>query len=104
MKLSDFLAGVFTGVIAGITISEAVRRMDRNVSAERVLNSVKAAFKEEGPIDGSWISMKTEHHELGAIKTEVYKGGISRIRNGEAEIFEFAADAKTGSVLELSKI
>ena len=104
MKLSDFAAGLITGVIAGITISEAVRRMDRHVSAESVLNSVKAAFKEEGPIDGSWISMKTEPFAFGAIKTEVYKGGISRIWNGAPESFEFAADAKTGTVLELVKL
>ena len=34
----------------------------------------------------------------------VYKGGISRVKNGELEQFEFAADAKTGSVVELVKI
>lgn len=104
MKLSDFLAGLFTGVIAGITISEGIRRMDRNVSAESVLHSVKSAFKEEGPIDGSWISMKTEPLSLEAVKTEVYKGGISRIRNGETESFEFTADAKTGAILDVVKI
>lgn len=104
MKLSDFLAGMATGVIAGFAVREAVNRMDRNVSAEGVLNTVKSAFKERGPIDGSWISMNPEPFELGVIKYEVYKGGISRVWQGETENYEFIADARTGSVLEINRI
>ena len=60
MKLTDFLAGVLTGVAAGIVVSETIDRVNQNVSADSVLNTIKDAFKNEGPIDGSWIVMKTE--------------------------------------------
>lgn len=103
MKLKEFLVGVLTGVAAGIVVNEAIHRIDKNVAADSVLNDVKDAFKKEGPIDGSWIVMKTEPFSNDVITMDVYRGGISRIKNGEVEQFEFAADAATGTVVELSK-
>ncbi|WP_342505474.1 hypothetical protein [Sporosarcina sp. FSL K6-2383] len=104
MKVKDFLAGVLTGVAAGIVVNEAIDRTNRHVAADSVLNTVKSAFKNEGPIDGSWILMKTEVYTNNVITMDVYRGGISRIKDGELEQFEFAADAKTGSVVELTKM
>ena len=104
MKLKDFLAGVLTGVAAGIIVSKVVDQVDPNIAADSVLKNIKNWFKEEGPIDGSWIVMKTEPFENNMIKMDVYRGGISRIMNGELEQFEFAANAKTGTVVELSKV
>lgn len=103
MKVKDFLAGVLTGVAAGVVVNEAIDRANRNVAADSVLDTVKSAFKNEGPIDGSWILMKTEPFTNNVITMDVYRGGISRIKDGELEQFEFAADAKTGSVVELTK-
>ena len=103
MKLKDFLAGVLTGVAAGVIVSESIDRMNQNVSADSVLNTIKDAFKNEGPIDGSWIVMKTEPYSNNVITMDVYRGGISRIKEGVLEQFEFAADAKTGTVVELVK-
>ena len=48
--------------------------------------------------------MTPEPFEKEAIHMKVYKGGISRIKNGQLEQFEFAADAKTGTVVELVKL
>lgn len=103
MKMKDFLAGVLTGVAAGIVVSETIDRINQNVPADYVLENVKNAFKQEGPIDGSWIIMKTEPFTNHAIAMEVYRGGISRVKNGELEQFEFAANAKTGTVVEITK-
>lgn len=103
MKVKDFLAGVLTGVAAGVVVSESIDRINQNVSADSVLNTIKDAFKNEGPIDGSWIVMKTEPYTNNVITMDVYRGGISRIKEGELEQFEFAADAKTGTVVELVK-
>ena len=47
--------------------------------------------------------MKTEPFTNNVIAMDVYRGGISRIKNGELEQFEFAADAKTGTIVELIK-
>ena len=103
MKVKDFLAGVLTGVAAGVVVSESIDRINQNVSADSVLNTIKDAFKNEGPIDGSWIVMKTEPYTNNVITMDVYRGGISRIKEGVLEQFEFAADAKTGTVVELVK-
>lgn len=103
MKLKDFLAGVLTGVAAGIVVKEVLERTNPYVSADAVLNDVKEQFKQEGPIDGSWIIMKTEPFENQMISLDVYRGGVSRVINGELEQYEFAADAQTGTVVELTK-
>ncbi|WP_427137154.1 hypothetical protein [Psychrobacillus psychrodurans] len=104
MKLRDYMMGLGTGIVIGVIASKATNKMDFNRSAELVLNEIKNSFKQEGPIDGSWIYMTPEKFQKAAISMEVYKGGISRVKNGELEQFEFAADAKTGSVVDLVKI
>ena len=103
MKFKDFLAGVLTGVAAGIVVKEVLDRTNPYVSADGVLNDIKEQFKKEGPIDGSWVVMKTEPYQNNMISLDVYRGGVSRIMNGELEQFESAADAKTGTVVELTK-
>ena len=50
MKLKDFLAGALTGIAAGIVVSEAISRIDQNVSADFVLKNVKDAFKKKVPL------------------------------------------------------
>lgn len=104
MKLKDFLSGVLTGVATGIVVGKIIDQVDPNIAADSVLNTIKDFFKEEGPIDGSWIVMKPELFENNVIKMDVYRGGISRIKNGELEQFEFAANARTGTVVELKQI
>lgn len=101
MKVKDFVSGVLTGVAAGLIVNQAFEKLNPITPAERVLNDVKEAFKKEGPIDGSWIVMKPEPFTNNVLSMEVYRGGISRIRNGELEQFEFAANAETGTVVEL---
>lgn len=104
MKIKEFCAGVLTGIAAGIVVNEVIDRANPNVSPDLVLGNVKDAFKKEGPIDGSWIVMKTEPFKNGLIEMDVYRGGVSRITEGDFEQFEFAADAKTGTIVELEKI
>lgn len=101
MKMKDFVAGILTGVAAGVVVNEAFNRFNEEVPADSVLKKVKDAFKEEGPIDGSWIVMKSEPFTNHAISMDVYRGGISRMKDGRLEQYEFAADAKTGTVVEL---
>lgn len=104
MRTRDLLLGFSTGIAAGFLIREAAHRIDPTKPAELVLHGIKQSFKAEGPIDGSWIYMKTEPFKRQAISTDVYRGGISRVLDGEIEQFEFFADARTGTVVELIKI
>ncbi|EGQ22167.1 PepSY domain-containing protein [Mammaliicoccus sciuri] len=101
MRVKEFLAGILTGVAAGVVVNEAFNKLNEEVPADNVLKKVKEAFKEEGPIDGSWIVMKPEPYTNHVISMEVYRGGVSRMKDGRLEQYEFAADAKTGTVVEL---
>ncbi|WP_153730937.1 PepSY domain-containing protein [Sporosarcina obsidiansis] len=101
MRVKEFLAGILTGVAAGVVVNEAFNKLNEQVPADNVLKKVKEAFKEEGPIDGSWIVMKPEPYTNHVISMEVYRGGVSRMKDGRLEQYEFAADAKTGTVVEL---
>ncbi|MCM3387427.1 hypothetical protein M3649_04710 [Ureibacillus chungkukjangi] len=103
MKLRDFLIGVATGLAAAIIIKETSERISPFVPANQVLDNVKDEFKKETPIDGSWIYMKTEDFNNGVMTIPVYRGGITRMNNGEMETFEFAADARSGVVVDLVK-
>lgn len=104
MKNRDLLIGFATGVAASFLIKEVNDRREKLYPADDVLNEVKTAFKEEGPIDGSWIYMKTEPYKQHAVSTEVYRGGITRHRQDELEQFEFLADAYSGAVVEVKQI
>lgn len=101
MRLKEFLAGILTGIAAGVVVNEAFNRFNEEVPADNVLKKVKDAFKEEGPIDGSWIVMKPEPYTNHVISMNVYRGGVSRMKDGKLEQYEFAADAKTGTIVEL---
>lgn len=104
MKLRDFLLGVVTGIAAAYVIKEASEKVNPYKNANTVLNDIKDAFKAQGPIDGSWIFMEPQTYHKEDIEIPVYKGGISRVENGETVNFEFAADAKTGTVVDLVKV
>ncbi|MFC4355876.1 PepSY domain-containing protein [Chryseomicrobium palamuruense] len=104
MKIRDYMMGLGTGVVIGVVAAQAASKYIPSVTADQVLEQVKAEFKKEGPIDGSWVYMKTEPFHVGVIETEVFKGGISRMKNGVTENFEFSADAKTGTILEIKQL
>lgn len=104
MKLRDFLLGVTTGLAAAVIIKEVSNRVSPYVPANFVLHNVKEEFKKQGPIDGSWIYMKTEDFHNGITTIPVYRGGISRIVDGEVKSYEFSADARTGSIVELKEL
>lgn len=104
MKLRDFLVGVATGLAAAVIIKETSSRISPYVPANNVLNNIKEQFKQQAPIDGSWIYMKTEEFNNGISTFPVYRGGISTIVDGETKSYEFAADAKTGVIVELKEV
>lgn len=103
MRLRDFMLGVATGLAAAVIIKETTERVSPFIPANKILDNVKTDFKKEYPIDGSWIYMKTEDYNNGITTIPVYRGGISRIVEGELESFEFAADARSGVIVELTK-
>lgn len=103
MKLRDFMLGVTTGLAAAVLIKQISERVQPYLSANQVLDNIKEEFRKESPIDGSWIYMKPEDFNNGITTIPVYKGGISRVVDGEVENFEFAADARSGVIVDLKK-
>ena len=104
MKLRDFMLGVVTGLAAAVIIKEVTEKVSPYKSANEILENIKADFKKDSPIDGSWIYMKTENFPNGFTEVPVYRGGISRLKNGEMETYEFAADARTGALVDLQLV
>lgn len=104
MKARDFLIGVVAGVAAAYVFKEATTRVSPNRNPNAILEDVKNEFKKQGPIDGSWIFMQPETFYKENIAIPVFKGGISRLEDGETVNFEFAADTKSGSIVDLVRL
>lgn len=100
MNWKSFILGAAVGLAGGYAVKEIISH-NQKASPEKILERVKNEFKRQGTISGSWIHMETEPYEKGAIRYEVYKGGISKQENGTNEQYEFIADAGTGTILEV---
>ncbi|WP_100331883.1 PepSY domain-containing protein [Bacillus xiapuensis] len=97
---------LFLGAAAGAAGALLVQKNVASctyVSAEKALKEVKEAFKEEGSIDGSWVKMKPEPLKKTGMDKMVYKGGISRIVGDQREQYEFIADSRTGTIMDVYK-
>ncbi|MBF8808595.1 MAG: peptidase [Enterococcus lacertideformus] len=99
---SGLAIGIGLGLLSGIT-SMIWYQSKKTLSADQVLKQIKESFLEEGSIEGSWISFEKEPIIKFAIHSKAYRGGISRIEDGEIICYEFLADAYTGTVLEISR-
>ena len=60
----------------------------------KALRIVKAAFKQRGPIDGSWIYTEPEPYQVNGETIQVYKTGVTRSAFGELEQYEVMVNAK----------
>ncbi|MBC2025073.1 PepSY domain-containing protein [Listeria booriae] len=100
MNWKVFITGVVAGAVAGHFINHYLLE-PKTISGDVILENVKEAFKQEGPIEGSWIQLKKQHYKKFAMDTFVYHGGITAIRDGERKQFEFIADATTGTVIDV---
>lgn len=104
MRWKSFLLGVAVGALSSYATNQLLTSKSY-ISAEKVLEHAKNVFKAQGPISGSWIHMKLEPYEKNYLSYQVYKGGISRnLKDGSREQFEFIADAKTGTLLDVYAI
>lgn len=74
------------------------------VSADKILDQIKNQFKDEGPIEGSWIEMTQVPWKKYSYGTRVYYGGISRYEEGKIVQYEFVADAYSGTLMDIYKI
>ncbi|MBO1307896.1 hypothetical protein JZO70_17105 [Enterococcus sp. 669A] len=106
-KLSDFSRGLAigsaVGLVGGIAGSYWYQK-NQNLSPDEILNQIKKAFLEEGPIEGSWISFETKPLRKFAVRMNGVEGGITRLEDGKLVAYEFLADVKTGAVLTIDRL
>ncbi|KRM13252.1 PepSY domain-containing protein [Paucilactobacillus suebicus] len=103
-QLNSWTLPISLGVsgVLGFFIGHALK--NRQLSPSDILTEVKNLFRQEGPIEGSWIESKTVPFQRFAYKVDAYQGGISRYEDDQLVSYEFLADAKTGSVLKMQRI
>ncbi|MDT2743757.1 hypothetical protein P7H31_04500 [Enterococcus asini] len=94
--------GVGVGLVGGVMSTLWIKKRQR-LNADAVLTLVKEAFLKEGPIEGSWINFEKQPLRKFAVHSEGYTGGITRLEDGKIVSYEFLADAKTGTVLEIER-
>lgn len=105
-KEKQFIIGAVVSILSfGLffifyTMFFEVKRM----KSHHVLESVKSSFKEEGPIEGSWIEMTAVPYDQLEEDTEVYYGGITKTEADKIVQYKFIADAYTGEVLSTFKL
>lgn len=87
---------------AGFLLGRIIK--NENKSASEILTKVKKYFLSEGQIEGSWIESTKIPYNKFAFKTLAYRGGISRYEDQDLVSYEFLADAKTGTVLNIKRI
>lgn len=96
--------GIGIGLLSGIASTLLINQYKKKLSADDILKRIKKAFLKEGPIEGSWINFEKQPVRKFAIQTEGYNGGITRLEDNHLVTYEFWADAKTGSVLDIQRI
>ncbi|MBO0476640.1 PepSY domain-containing protein [Vagococcus sp. DIV0080] len=95
--------GLTVGAIGGAALLHFYKK-NKALSADDILEKVKADFLLEGPIEGSWIHFKKEPLQKFAVHSKTYTGGISRIEDGELVQYEFVADAYTGTIIDIYRL
>lgn len=102
MNWKNFLCGIAVGVTVGFLVSKT---MDRGkLTSEEVLSRMKNELRKTGKITGSWILTKPENFQKNNIDYMVYRGGITRLENGETSSYEFLADVHSGTIIEIDKL
>ncbi|WP_226528479.1 PepSY domain-containing protein [Metabacillus niabensis] len=102
MKTRYFLLGLGIGIVGTYFMKDQI--MPHNISSDKALEIVKKAFKEKGPIDGSWIYTVPETFSNEHLSYDVYKAGISRSVDHHLEQYEAFVDTKTGTIVHVDRI
>ncbi|MCQ6266621.1 PepSY domain-containing protein [Fictibacillus sp. WQ 8-8] len=100
MKASKWILAGVAGFAAGYV---AAKRAPQNLTPEKALKLVKSQTKDEFMVTGSWISVHPEEVKRFGLPFTVYKGGLSSTLNSTLTQFDFIIDAKTGTLLDISK-
>lgn len=99
MSQRNVLLALGVGALCGYVLGQSVPS-NKELTPDRALKNAKETFKENGPINGSWIYMKPEKLVKNELTYDTYKGGISRNIDGENKQYDFHIDTKTGIIVD----
>lgn len=102
MKTRYFLLGLGLGIVGTYLIKDQIKPI--KISSDKALEIVKKAFKEKGPIDGSWIYTVPETFSNEHLSYDVYKAGISRTVEDQLEQYEAFVDTNSGTIVHVDRI
>ncbi|MDF2911179.1 MAG: hypothetical protein K0Q56_2060 [Sporolactobacillus laevolacticus] len=94
------VVGTIAGYLAGIATCRLMAEK-KTLSSEHVLDRVKKAVSEQLSINGAWIYLTPHTWSKDSFTHFVYKGGLTSSENGISRHFDFIADARSGTLLEL---
>jgi predicted small secreted protein len=92
------VAGAALGVVATSLYNER-----KALGSKEILEKVKSYFLKEGSIEVSYIEQCREKWSQFAVQSEVYRGGIVRKEDKKYAVYEFLADAFTGTVVSVER-
>jgi predicted small secreted protein len=102
MNCRKALIGIGIGLAAAYIFRDQLK--PAYITSEKALTVVKNAFKEKGPINGSWIYTVRESYTDSGETYSIYKAGITRTADSEFEQYEAFVDAKSGNILHVEQI
>ncbi|MCL1630649.1 hypothetical protein M3N64_01605 [Sporolactobacillus sp. CPB3-1] len=94
------IIGVIAGYIAGMTVTR-IMNGKITLSSEQVLERVKHTAKNQLSFDGAWICLTPHIWSNDQLNHLVYKGGLICNEQGKNHHYDFVADAKSGTILQL---
>ncbi|MEE6130674.1 PepSY domain-containing protein [Priestia flexa] len=95
---------LITGIAVGFASAYLYQKKKSSLSSMEALQIAKQAFKQNGPINGSWIQTTTKVINRYGLAFEGYSGGITRSVDGSREQYEFFIDKSSGNIIDLVKI
>ncbi|RYM02114.1 hypothetical protein EWH99_11610 [Sporolactobacillus sp. THM7-7] len=104
MKKNLGAVGLVAGV-AGFAAGLAVRGLvsGRLLGAEKVLRIVRRTAGKTLPVDGAWIYLSPQNVTRDALSLQIYRGGLTAAGARSVRHFDFMADARTGTLIELKE-
>src|SRR5690625_1055929 len=88
------------GFALGCIVTNNVLR-HAELTADQALQIAKETLQKAGPIHSSWIFMKKERLIKNGLTYYTYRGGISRLENGEQKQYTYYIDSKSGAIMDV---
>lgn len=104
MSRNKYLLAASLGFAIGYVVKGQIRQQYKKISPEKALHYIKETFQKHGPINGTWIYMKSERIKKNGLIYRVYRGGFSRNIDGNEHQFQYYADINTATIIHVEEL